>query len=1808
MSIDAGTVAAYLTLDTGKYTSSLQTAKLQMTTFMDFTNSAGERLDAFGSGLSTIGTTLIKGVTLPLIGAGTAITMVSANFESAMSEVKAISGAVGEEFDALRDKAKELGESTRFSATEAANGMSNLASAGFQVNEIIAAMPGLLDLAVSGNIDLASASDIAASTLRGFNLEASETAHVADVLARAAADTNAGIIDTGDAMKYIAPVANAMGHSLESVTAAVGLLSNAGIKGGQAGTVLRSALARLASPSKEAADIMGDLGFSAYDTSGKMLSLSGIVGSLEASMAGLTEQERQNTITTIFGQEAMSGMLALMQSGPEEIDRLTSSLENCDGAAAEMAEIMGDNLQGQITELKSKLEGISITLGETLLPAVSDIVGGIKTAADAFAELNPGAQEFIVKAGLVAAAAGPLLTVGGKLISGVGQLIPLVSSLGSALYALTGPAGIVIGLVGLVGAGAVAAWNKYEKAQEEARQSMLNCGEALRDLSTKAHNAADNLTQAENLERQWRDLSRTLATCKEGTKEYATVKEKLAEVEEKLIGLSDGLITHYDAENGNIETQLPLLQEKLRVEKELYELELRRSVQDKDIGKMGNDVMDLKNHLDDLHKLYNEQEHAYSQLKVLKLEYTRLTEEARDEDEVWRDQVKRLKEEIVELGLVLGQYYSGDTLLLYDDIQFLYDLEKAATEAMNGTDEAISKLTSDYTAGIDSINAFAETLEKAKDILSPDEYEALSAALDDVKNALASKIDTSLSDDLSDLSGAAGTAAGVISGLPEIIKNAVDAFSDLKSRYKDGEITSQEYTKALNNQIVTVSKLITGNTSLSNSYTDLFKEMNAELVSQLTDSTSDLMTKSEKLTDVIKEQKEQGKLSNNTVMDMISSGYALALQIDKETGAVTLNTDMYMKLTQAKIQDQIATLEGAKQTALITRMELEKDAADAAAQSLYGLTLAKRAEAESSVDSVADIEAQIAILKNLMDNLGSVTNSYKSASKKEENKALKEAIKDLENRIELENLATTEIIKNYEEIKKAYAKSKDEITDLDKKIKKYKEQQYQDELDLIDHQYKMNIIILDEKIRRQAEIHVKYKDMIKDEKKLDLELYTQQKELLGERLSDIDKVVQKTKDIYTGTFDYSKEIKSLEELIELYRDYPAILNTINDKLEESRKNLTNQTARIKQDDINDAIEAIRYEIELRGQMDGVVLQNSKIYRYTAENKIADTYRIIEANEEMIDYLQSQGETMTEDQAEMLKDRLGQQKGYYKEITTLAVQAAKDYRSLEEELTQTHKKQLTDRAKADSDYNKDIISANKKKNDDLLKANEDYAKKVKDINQKLADNEKKLTEAYNNEFNQRVKGYTNFVGIFNEVSKKNVSGQQLLVNLQAQLETMEDFRKNLAELADKGIDENLFKELQEMGPGAAAEIAALNALTEEELDEYVKIYQAKSKLANNEVFTQMEAQRNELQTSLEQMRRDASSELSLLNQEYFVRLEEINAIAETELNTLTKTWEEKLAEINKDATEKVAELTAKMKEASQALQLGASLETDENAAKILSSAAKLASDKVVVWENENIDYSGLQVEQTAINALEIEKQLSNIEESNKSKKASYVRDRENQGKQESQKTDNTKKELRVQEREILSSQERNIATLWSFVPKWSEIGVSYGEALLQGIQETRGRIQSYLDDVVASIKASQSGWYSSIGAYASGTNSAAAGLALVGEYGMPEIVDFSGGEQVVNFQESIAMMSRAASVADEYSNSIAEGFSSNGSSSNRTYEEIDYDKLASKVADLINNNSKPALDYHPTYISPRETSISEQRRQDRINMQRLGFNF
>lgn len=317
---------------------------------------------------------------------------VGSNFDSSMANVAAISGATGESLDALRDKAKEMGAKTKFSASESADAFTYMAMAGWKTEEMLNGIDGIMNLAAASGEDLALTSDIVTDALTAFGLQASDSAHFADVLAAASNSANTNVSMLGGSFKYVAPVAGALGYSIEDVSVALGLMANSGIKAEQAGTSMRAMLTRLAKPTKEVQEAFASLGMDAADAiqnaDGTMKPFSETMQILRDKMAGLSEAEKANMAAAIAGQEAMSGMLAIVNASDSDFEKLTSAIANADGTAQSMADTMNNNLNGAITILKSATEGFGITLYETFSgpaqKAIETLTGYVSQLTDAF--------------------------------------------------------------------------------------------------------------------------------------------------------------------------------------------------------------------------------------------------------------------------------------------------------------------------------------------------------------------------------------------------------------------------------------------------------------------------------------------------------------------------------------------------------------------------------------------------------------------------------------------------------------------------------------------------------------------------------------------------------------------------------------------------------------------------------------------------------------------------------------------------------------------------------------------------------------------------------------------------------------------------------------------------------------------------------------------------------------------------------------------------------------------------------------------------------------------------------------------------------------------------------------------------------------------------------------------------------------------------------------------------------------------------------------------------------------------------------
>ena len=407
---------------------------------------AGQKMEAVGNSIAGAGKKMM-GVTTVIGGVGVAAVKTAADFDSAMSQVAAVSGATGKDFDALRNNAREMGAKTKFSATEAAEAMNYMAMAGWKTEDMLDGIEGVMNLAAASGEDLATTSDIVTDALTAFGLSAKDSGHFADILAAASSNANTNVSMMGETFKYCAPIAGALGFSAEDTAEAIGLMANAGIKSSQAGTALRTIMNNLAGDVKISGKAIGDVTIATTNADGSMRDLSDILSDCRSAFRNLTESEKAQAAESLVGKNAMSGFLALMNAGQGDIDKLASAIDNCDGAAEKMATTMQDNLAGQLTILKSQLQELAISFGDILMPAIRSIVSKLQGFVDKLNGMDEGTKRTIVTIALLVASIGPLLVIIGTAISKIGVamqgFVKLANGISKLKVAVQGGTGVL---------------------------------------------------------------------------------------------------------------------------------------------------------------------------------------------------------------------------------------------------------------------------------------------------------------------------------------------------------------------------------------------------------------------------------------------------------------------------------------------------------------------------------------------------------------------------------------------------------------------------------------------------------------------------------------------------------------------------------------------------------------------------------------------------------------------------------------------------------------------------------------------------------------------------------------------------------------------------------------------------------------------------------------------------------------------------------------------------------------------------------------------------------------------------------------------------------------------------------------------------------------------------------------------------------------------------------------------------------------------------------------------------------------------
>lgn len=825
-------------------------------------SAAGDKFQKVGQEIEGVGKKFLP-VTAAVAGVGAAAVKTTADFDESMSNVSAISGATGEEFDQLRDKAREMGAETKFSASEAADAMSYMAMAGWKTDDMLNGISGIMNLAAASGADLATTSDIVTDALTGMGYTAADAGRLADVMAAASSNANTNVEMMGETFKYVAPVCGSLGYSMEDTALAVGLMANSGIKASQAGTQLRAAITNMVKPTEAMEGVMMELGIEIANEDGSMKSLDETLKILRESFAvtteeqkaqrlatleqqavadgygdtlkglseeekyfqlamyagqeqikdmseaqfkkqamdklgikvtkktnkaqvaqnlalalgtqaieGLTQEQQSAAAATLFGKEAMSGMLAIINASEDDYKKLSDAIANSEGAAEDMAETMQDNLNGQLTILKSQLQEAAIAIGDALIPKIRALVTKIQQWTDWFNRLEDSQKQTVITVGLIVAAIGPLLIAIGKVSTGIGAVMSAVTALGPMLAGLSAAGGPIMLTAAALGAIAYAAYDAkkrtneyYNKAveltdQEQHHKDMIDELYSSYELMNQSRVDAVNSVEAEAAKEQ-----ELFSELQKVTDENGNVKAGYEERAKYILGeLSTALGQEYELTGNQIQNYKDMCD----------------SIDDLILKKQANALMDanaeayaeaLKNRTDAFMK-YNDAQKDVE-------ETTKKLEESQRREALLQEDLNALRES----GIV-------HMLGLSNESAYLAEKVKEASETTKGYEAKLSEL--DQTL-LDAETAYVgyKTVMSNQDMLiaAKDNQELLADAVLMASNSFQtaeSSTKASLERQLQDFTDKyQAMRAAVEAGAPGVVQADVDQMKVLVDRSKE---------------------------------------------------------------------------------------------------------------------------------------------------------------------------------------------------------------------------------------------------------------------------------------------------------------------------------------------------------------------------------------------------------------------------------------------------------------------------------------------------------------------------------------------------------------------------------------------------------------------------------------------------------------------------------------------------------------------------------------------------------------------------------------------------------------------------------------------------------------------------------------------------------------------------------------------------------------------------------------------------------------------------------------------------------------
>lgn len=1431
MSVDVGSATGYLDLDISGFLAGLRTAQEEAS---KQTNSIADKVSnnfkSIGSNMTSVGKTLTKTATLPIVGAGTAVIKMSSDFESAMSKVKAISGTSGDEFDSLRDKAKELGKTTVFSATEVANGMTEMAKAGWNSQQIMVGMEGVLNAASASGENLASVSTIVADAVTGFGMKASDATRIADLLTQAANAGTIDIVDLGESFKYISPVAASMGLSIEDVTTALSAMSMAGIKGSQAGTSIRTVLARMSKPTGAVAAAMDKLGININNADGSFKSLDEIVAIMRDSFSGLTDEQKAYYATTLAGQEGMSGLLALLNLTKEEYDAIGKSMDNCAGVAKETSKVMLDNVQGQLKLLKSQLEGVAIQLGEILLPIMKRAVDAISDLVERFSKMSTEEQENVIKLALMAATIGPLLFIIGKLTSCVGTFIGSIIKAHAAIAAkttatfidtaATGAAttatsllgvamsalpiiGIIAGIGALIGIvynftkGQKDAAKETSKLTKETNALMEENKKLKEELKENAKARKENVKSAEvegiEAENLWEKIKK-LSKVEDKSNAQKKIMHSLVK---KLNDLVPDLNLKYDEEKDKLNKSTKAIEKNIEARKKQL---LAEAMQE-----------NAKDVISDLSK----ETFALEDNKKAYQKNIKKRDEWNAKADKYREQEKKMKDEVVKSTYAYADSYDDLDTASQRWIDDLLEEDEAYQRIVNKYNEA-AKNGATYQNSANKLNATID--EQKKKIKSLDKQykryeEAASKLLNqvDAEDKLdkltkkAKKAGVEIPKAISDgIKNGQYAVPKSVSGLQSLVK-----YDELVKKANEAGIkVPKSLSKGIQNGSVKPKKAVA--------------EMN-NLIS-FNEIVSKAGIDGKKITDSLADGIATGKYEIPKSVDELNS----LIKYDKlSVKAKKAGVKIPKEITEGIQSGQYAVPKSVEKLEYLIQYDgLIKDAKKAGTEIPKSITNGIKSGKLSPSLAVTQMNRYIDFDKKVKEaglSGKKIPKKIKEgilSGKLKPNEAIKQLNSEIKKELNKDNGEKAAGKKKSDNVASGINSGKDKVKNSAKDVgNEAKKSADSVKFKSVGENYTSGIT---------SGVNKGKGGLLETIKGLGASMISAIKKILG--IHSPSKVMKEQvgANIALGVIEGIKSKKanakkSAEQLGKLY------VTAAQNKLEtlKGKNKLSLQ-------------EEIKYWQEIR------------------KHTVAGTTAYTQANKKIKnvqkDYIKDAEDTLKK-KKQTNKASLRDEVDYWKNI----------------------QKGLKKGTTAYKEATQNLKVAKKSLNDSLKKLNKEYVDDVAKVQKKLTEDVNNVMAEYDKAVNERAKSIASSTGLFDKFeSTTEYTKESLTENLRSQVNGIKDWSAALDTLNKRGVDSELIKELQEMGPSALSNVQLLVSMSGQELDEYVSLWRQKNSAAVTQALTEVDKQ--EYLDQIKELINEANTELNTLEKEYKKNLKSFGVAA------------------------------------------------------------------------------------------------------------------------------------------------------------------------------------------------------------------------------------------------------------------------------------------------------------------------------------------